>query len=812
MFKKILFLLNLLFLISCSNQQLRIEDIKGPTVSAKGDGYIFINYLKHEQNPFYLRELEDNQVEFILEARKNDIEKVYLIFNETPYLMDSIGSIGDIEYFKISVLREKGDYYFKLKDGRLAYYFSSKSENNIDNVEKLNYIPNENFHTQNLDGEIWYNIYIDSFKNANRDNDPIFNEFSSEHFTAPRTSLSSGKTREELYTNWAGRRNIKNLGLFTLNNWKDDFNRKENWELRGERIYPWSKNASKRFGGDIQGIKEKLDYLQELGVSALWLSPVFYSHSGNKYDIIDYRHISPDYAVIEQSGLYPNSIRGRSEYSLLDMKNNERNNFNESLDTATWENTESDYIFKDFIGEIKERNMKIMLDINFEYVSNKFFAFEALLMEGPKSKYIDWFFVESWNNITDMDNIDSWNPLLLYTGTSTIGVEERAGVKYRRSFVEVKEAYTEGIKRELITWNRENLKYKSHKNNRQTVLLNLENEVLKKYLFEASLKWVNMGIDAYKISCMGENKKFYNELESYLKDRNNEIVLVYDNINENKKSIDYYLSQGLYQYLANNNKNYILSNEEFAVYLKLYKDTNISKNHFNVLESLDTDRFVSALINPNREFDKENNQDRDIYMGLRPDIIDTKVWDKMKNAVLIQYTLAGSPVIYYGSEKGMWGGDTPHNRKAMLWNEYLPFANETDNIEKYRSQKEKLSDKIVFDEVNKRISYPVTINEDMEIYYKVLNKIYTENKDLFLNGSLDIISSESKLLIYERHYENKIAIIAVNNTNENISYEHEINTGRKYYNPIKEEEIDVIANKVELKVEAKSSIILLKNN
>lgn len=47
------------------------------------------------------------------------------------------------------------------------------------------------------------------------------------------------------------------------------------------------------YGGDLQGVMDKLDYLQELGVDVIYLNPVFVSPSNHKYDCQDYDHIDP---------------------------------------------------------------------------------------------------------------------------------------------------------------------------------------------------------------------------------------------------------------------------------------------------------------------------------------------------------------------------------------------------------------------------------------------------------------------------------------------------------------------------------------
>ena len=68
------------------------------------------------------------------------------------------------------------------------------------------------------------------------------------------------------------------------------------------QIYPRSFKDTNGDGvGDIYGIIEKLDYLQDLGVGALWLSPVYQSpNEDNGYDISDYKKLNPDSGTMEE--------------------------------------------------------------------------------------------------------------------------------------------------------------------------------------------------------------------------------------------------------------------------------------------------------------------------------------------------------------------------------------------------------------------------------------------------------------------------------------------------------------------------------
>ena len=125
-----------------------------------------------------------------------------------------------------------------------------------------------------------------------------------------------------------------------------------------QRVTDWEKtpdymDVRSFYGGDIQGIWDKLDYLQDLGVDVLYLNPIFVSPSNHKYDSQDYDYIDPHLGVIAEDGgeCLPewdnnNSHATRYIQRVVNKKNLEASN---------------DF-FARFVEEVHRRGMKIILD------------------------------------------------------------------------------------------------------------------------------------------------------------------------------------------------------------------------------------------------------------------------------------------------------------------------------------------------------------------------------------------------------------------------------------------------------------------
>ena len=187
------------------------------------------------------------------------------------------------------------------------------------------------------------------------------------------------------------------------------------------------------YGGDLKGVMQKLDYLQELGVEALYFNPIFVSPSSHKYDTQDYDHIDPHLTVVIQDKEAP-------------LKKNERKNTAAAqyiLRTASSMNLKgSDAFFARFCQELHERGMKIILDGVFNHCGsfNRWMDREGIYKQSgnypagayddPKSPYRNYFRFYSPKNYDAWWGVETL-PKLNYEGSSELCEEIlRVGEKW----------------------------------------------------------------------------------------------------------------------------------------------------------------------------------------------------------------------------------------------------------------------------------------------------------------------------------------------------------------------------------------------
>lgn len=157
----------------------------------------------------------------------------------------------------------------------------------------------------------------------------------------------------------------------------------------GTYFKPWGAPPEEQGfqGGDLYGVIDSLDYLQSLGVNAIYLNPIFSSAANHRYHTFDYYQVDP----------------------LLGG--------NEALQAL--------------LTEAHQRDMRIVLDGVFNHASRGFWPFHHILENGGDSPYIDWFIVHDWplqpypNKGEEINYAAWWNlPALPKLNTDNPAVQE----------------------------------------------------------------------------------------------------------------------------------------------------------------------------------------------------------------------------------------------------------------------------------------------------------------------------------------------------------------------------------------------------
>ncbi|MGM0411624.1 MAG: glycoside hydrolase family 13 protein, partial [Bacillota bacterium] len=327
--------------------------------------------------------------------------------------------------------------------------------------------------------------------------------------------------------------------------------------LNPDNLEEWG-NIPKRdsfFGGDLKGIYEKLDYIEELGVNVIYLTPIFQSPTNHKYNIDDYLKVDKAFG--------------------------------------------DEKLFEKLVNKAHQKGIKVILDAVFNHSGYNFFAFEDLRKKGKESKYKDWYIYDS------------------------LPLKTKDPVNY--------ETFARNIP--------------------ELPKLNTKNKEVQDYLLEITEYWTkNFDIDGWRLDVADEvAPSFWPRFRKKVKSINKNAYIIGEVWHSGKKWLqgkqfdsimNYAFTEAVIDFIAKNK----IGPEEFNSRLSInrmnYKEV-ISNSLLNLLDSHDTARFLHYC-NGNKE--------------------------KLKLAVVFQMTYIGVPMVLYGDELGLTGGDDPDNRRCMPWN------------------------------------------------------------------------------------------------------------------------------------------------
>ena len=381
----------------------------------------------------------------------------------------------------------------------------------------------------------------------------------------------------------------------------------------------------RRYGGDLQGLRSKLAYLNSLGVNTLYLNPVFQAPSEHKYDTTDHRHID------DTLGVAGSRLRLTGE----------------THDPSTWRWSASDREFCDFVAAAHTGGFRIVIDGVFNHVGPEFWAWRDVKAIGRDSPYADWFQVTDWGPPIRWEAWDGPNGRLV-------------------NFKQVGDGLHPDV---------------------------------EAYLFAAVRRWMDPdgdgdpsdGVDGWRLDAAekvphGFWRRFRREVK-----RINPQALIVGEIwidagewlagDQFDTVTNYRFSGPVMRFFSQAGKRYAPSAflDDLAAVRRDHL-WEVTLGMLNLLGSHDTDRAVTMLADPQRLRDAAGKiPERDLLVP------DEDAYRRLKLAAFLQFTYPGSPIVYYGDEVGMFGGDDPFCRAPMWWSETDHVGYRTDLVDFYRA-------------------------------------------------------------------------------------------------------------------------------
>ncbi len=250
-------------------------------------------------------------VRLLFRTAVDDVDSVELYTGGEYYGMKKIVTLRGFDYYRIyrKIGEETMQYCFRIRQGEeIVYYNQYGVSDRIVDDYAFRICPG--FETPGwAKGAVMYQIFTDRFCNGDPSNDVADNEY-----------------------------NYINEPVKAVKDWYQT---------------PSVMDVRNFYGGDLQGVRDKLDYLQELGIEVIYFNPLFVSPSNHKYDNQDYDYIDPHFGVI-----------------VNDLEESEWRDNPPAFHAARyqkrvtdWENLEeSNKFFAELVEEIHKRGMKVILD------------------------------------------------------------------------------------------------------------------------------------------------------------------------------------------------------------------------------------------------------------------------------------------------------------------------------------------------------------------------------------------------------------------------------------------------------------------
>lgn len=531
---------------------------------------------------------------------------------------------------------------------------------------------------------IWYQVFPERFRDGDSSNNPTRDDI-------------VGADPQPLPKYWQ------------IHPWGSDWYKLQPYEKANGDKELWKHMLRRRYGGDLQGVIDKLDYIKDMGFTAIYLNPVFDSPSLHKYDAASYHHIDPNF------GPDPEGDR-----ALMAKES--------PLDPSSWVWTKADELALELIKQAHKRNIRIIFDGVFNHMGINSFAFKDLKKNQQTSPYKDWFTVLSWDDEAAGTKFD-------YKGWF--------GQKSLPEFKEDEQGLVEGPKSYVFAATERWMNPKG--------------------------KGAEHGIDGWRLDvafCIAHG--FWKDWRKHVKSLNPEAYLTAEIVDTPERVKPYLRGD---EFDGEMNYNFAFTSAEFffdpepmrisasefdrqlRVMRQLYPK-GVAYVTQNLFGSHDSNRIGSHIVNRGiGNFRDWSNYFNVSQVGSNPDYQVRKPNAEeirlQKLFVIMQMTYVGAPMVYYGDEVGMWGANDPDDRKPMLW----------PDIE--------YEDEVMNPDGGKRRPDKVAINRDLQQHYRTLIAIRNGYPALRL-GDFNTLLTDDKRDLYgfERVHQGEQVWVVLNNSSK----------------------------------------------
>ena len=539
---------------------------------------------------------ENEKVKIRFRTAKNDVTFVRMMVDGEPYIMRRAYTKGEFDYYEIiwKLSEEPLRYCFEVNAGsEVCFYNRCGVFDRV--IDEYSFVIVPGFSTPDwAKGAVMYQIFVDRFYNGDKSNDVEDAEYI--YIGEPCTRVTD-------------------------------------WEK-----YPAYMGVREFYGGDLQGVLEKLDYLQDLGVEVIYFNPLFVSPSNHKYDIQDYDYIDPHYGKIVNDG-------GKTLDK--DQKDNRQATKYKQRVTEKTNLEASNQLFVQLVEEMHRRGMKVILDGVFNHCGsfNKWLDREKLY-EGS----------EGYDQGAYISSSSPYHSFFRF--------REDAPAKW---------PYNES--------------YEGWWGHNTLPKLNYEDtEKLESYILSIARKWVSppYNIDGWRLDVAADlghsedyNHEFWKKFRKAVKECNpNAIILAehYGNPKEWLKGDEWdtvmnydAFMEPLTWYLTGMEKHSdeyrpdLLGNARYFIQEMKHHMTHMLTPSLmvsmNELSNHDHSRFLTRTNHSVGRVQK-------LGYDAAAQNVNTAV---MREAVVMQMTWIGAPTVYYGDEAGVVGFTDPDNRRTYPW-------------------------------------------------------------------------------------------------------------------------------------------------